>query len=46
MTVDAINGNDFSTLRTMVFISALLFVIGQIITDISYALVDPRVRLE
>lgn len=45
MTVDAINGNDFSTLRTMVFISALLFVIGQIITDISYALVDPRVRL-
>lgn len=46
MTVDAINGNDFSTLRTMVFISALLFVVGQIITDISYALVDPRVRLE
>ena len=45
MTVDAINGNDFSTLRTMVFISALLFVTGQIITDISYALVDPRVRL-
>ena len=46
MTVDAINGNDFSTLRTMVFISALLFIIGQIITDASYALVDPRVRLE
>ena len=46
ITVDAINGNDFSTLRTMVFIGALLFVVGQIATDVSYALVDPRVRLE
>ena len=46
LTVDAINGNDFSTLRTMVFIGALLFIGGQILTDICYALVDPRVRLE
>ena len=46
LTVDAINGNDFSTLRTMVFIGALLFVVGQILTDICYALADPRVRLD
>jgi peptide/nickel transport system permease protein len=46
MTVDAINGNDFSTLRVMVFIGALLFIGGQIATDIAYTLVDPRVRLE
>jgi len=46
MTVDAIHGNDFATLRTMVYIGALLFVAGQIATDVSYALVDPRVRLE
>lgn len=45
LTVDAINGNDFSTLRTMVYIGSLLFVAGQIATDVSYALVDPRVRL-
>jgi peptide/nickel transport system permease protein len=45
MTVDAIQGNDFSTLRTMVYIGSLLFILGQILTDISYALVDPRVRL-
>lgn len=45
MTVDAINGNDFAVLRTMVYIGSLLFVGGQILTDISYALVDPRVRL-
>ena len=46
MTVDAIQGNDFSTLRVMVFIGALLFIVGQIATDIGYTLVDPRVRLK
>jgi peptide/nickel transport system permease protein len=46
MTVDAIHGNDFATLRTMVYIGALLFIAGQIATDVSYAVVDPRVRLE
>lgn len=46
LTVEAINGNDFSTLRTMVYIGALLFVVGQIMTDVSYTLADPRVRLE
>jgi peptide/nickel transport system permease protein len=46
MTVDAIHGNDFATLRTMVYIGALLFVVGQILTDLGYAIVDPRVRLE
>ncbi len=28
LTVDAINGNDFSTLRAMVYIGALLFIVG------------------
>ena len=46
LMVEAINGNDFSTLRTMVYIGALLFIVGQILTDISYALVDPRIRLQ
>jgi peptide/nickel transport system permease protein len=45
LTVEAIQGNDFSTLRTMVYLGALLFVLGQILTDISYALADPRERL-
>jgi ABC-type dipeptide/oligopeptide/nickel transport system permease component len=30
----------------MVFIGSLLFILGQIATDLSYTLVDPRVRLE
>jgi peptide/nickel transport system permease protein len=46
MTVDAINGNDFATLRVMVFIGSLLFIAGQLATDVAYTLVDPRVRLE
>jgi len=46
LTVDAIHGNDFSTLRAMVFIGSLLFIGAQIVTDVSYTLVDPRVRLE
>jgi len=45
LTVEAIQGNDFSTLRTMVYLGALLFIAGQILTDISYAAADPRVRL-
>lgn len=45
MTVEAIQGNDFATLRTMVYLGALLFILGQILTDLSYALADPRVRL-
>ncbi len=46
ITVDAIRGNDFATLRVMVYIGALLFVLGQVLTDVSYSLADPRVRLE
>jgi peptide/nickel transport system permease protein len=46
LTVDAIQANDFATLRTMVFIGSLLFILGQIATDLSYGIVDPRVRFE
>jgi len=46
VTVEAIQGNDFSTLRVMVYIGSLLFIGFQILTDISYTLADPRVRLE
>ncbi|HEX6001616.1 MAG TPA: ABC transporter permease [Hyphomicrobiaceae bacterium] len=45
LTVDALNGNDFATLRTMVYLGALMFIAAQMLTDVSYALADPRVRL-
>jgi peptide/nickel transport system permease protein len=46
LTVDAIFGNDFSTLRTMVYVGSLLYILGQLLTDISYTLADPRIRFE
>ncbi|MBZ0091770.1 MAG: ABC transporter permease [Sulfuricellaceae bacterium] len=45
-TIDAINSQDFSVVRAMVFLGSLLYIAGLILTDISYTLVDPRVRLE
>ncbi|HYW92436.1 MAG TPA: ABC transporter permease [Gammaproteobacteria bacterium] len=44
-TIDAINSQDFAIVRAMVFLGSLLYVIGLLLTDISYTLVDPRVRL-
>lgn len=44
-TIDAINRQDFAIVRTMVFLSSVLYIFGLLLTDISYALVDPRVRL-
>lgn len=43
-TIDAINQQDFAIVRVMVFIGSLLYILGLILTDISYTLVDPRVR--
>jgi peptide/nickel transport system permease protein len=44
-TIDAINAQDFSVVRAMVFLGSLLYITGLILTDISYTMVDPRVRL-
>ena len=44
-TIDAINSQDFSIVRAMVFLGSLLYIIGLVLTDISYTLVDPRIRL-
>lgn len=44
-TIDAINSQDFSIVRAMVFLGSVLYIIGLILTDISYTWVDPRVRL-
>jgi peptide/nickel transport system permease protein len=44
-TIDAINMQDFAIVRSMVFLGSVLYIIGLLLTDISYTLVDPRVRL-
>ena len=43
--LDAIRSQDFAIVRTMVFIGSILYIFGLILTDISYTLADPRVRL-
>jgi peptide/nickel transport system permease protein len=44
-TIDAINQQDFAIVRSMVFLGSVLYIIGLLLTDISYTLVDPRVKL-
>jgi peptide/nickel transport system permease protein len=44
-TIDAIQGQDFAVVRAMVFLGAVLYIVGLLLTDLSYTLVDPRVRL-
>ena len=45
-TIDAIQAQDFAVVRSMVFIGSVLYILGLLLTDLSYTLVDPRVRLE
>ncbi|EXI65722.1 MAG: Dipeptide transport system permease protein DppB [Candidatus Accumulibacter adjunctus] len=45
-TIDAINAQDFAVVRAMVFISSLLYIVGLILTDLSYTFVDPRIRFD
>ncbi len=45
-TIDAIQSQDFAIVRAMVFIGSALYIVGLLLTDISYTLVDPRVRLQ
>jgi peptide/nickel transport system permease protein len=44
-TIDAINAQDFAVVRSMVFLGSVLYILGLILTDISYTLVDPRIRM-
>ena len=44
-TIDAINAQDFAIVKAMVFLGSVLYILGLILTDISYTLFDPRVRL-
>lgn len=44
-TIDAINRQDFAIVRSMVFLGSVLYIVGLLLTDISYTLADPRVRL-
>lgn len=44
-TIDAVNAQDFSIVRAMVFLGTVAYIVGLILTDIVYTWVDPRIRL-
>jgi peptide/nickel transport system permease protein len=44
-TLEAIQRQDFAVVQAMVFLGSVVYVIGFLLTDLSYTLVDPRVRL-
>jgi len=43
--LEAIRSQDFAIVRAMVFIGSILYITGLLLTDISYTVADPRVRL-
>lgn len=45
-TIDALNAQDFSIVRTMVFLGTVAYIAGLIATDFVYAVADPRIRLK
>jgi len=46
LMIEAISARDFQVINAMTYIGAILFVIFNVITDICYSLVDPRISFE
>jgi peptide/nickel transport system permease protein len=45
-TIEAIQAQDFAVVRSMVFIGSVLYIVGLLLTDLSYTVVDPRIRFD
>ncbi len=43
--IEAITGQDFAIVRSMVFLGAVLYIASNVLIDLIYTWVDPRVRL-
>jgi len=46
ITIDAVHNSDFPVIKAMTTLDAMLFILGNLATDIMYTLVDPRVSLK
>jgi peptide/nickel transport system permease protein len=44
--IEAIGAQDFAVVRAMVFLGSVLYIIGLILTDLSYSWADPRIRIQ
>jgi peptide/nickel transport system permease protein len=45
LAVEAINSTDYPVIKATVFVGSILYVFASLLTDICYALVDPRIKL-
>jgi len=46
LMIEAIGSRDYFVINAMTFIWAILFVVFNVLTDVCYALVDPRISFE
>ena len=46
MTIDAVHNSDFPVIKAMTTLVAMLYMIGNLATDVMYTWVDPRVSLK
>ncbi len=46
LAIDAINHRDFPLIQGTVLFTAVIYVLSNLVVDISYAYLDPRIRLE
>ncbi len=46
ITLQAINNSDFPVIKAMTILSSVLYIIFNVITDVLYTLVDPRMKLK
>ena len=46
LMIEAIGARDFQVINAMTYIGAILFVVFNLITDICYSIVDPRITFE
>ncbi len=46
MSINALNSSDFDVIRAVVLLGAFIYIVANLVTDLSYAVADPRVRLK
>ncbi len=46
ITIDAVHNSDFPVIKAMTTLQAILLILGNVMTDILYTVVDPRVSLK
>ena len=45
LLIQGIRSNDFPVIQAVVLIVAIVYIISNILVDVSYAVIDPRVRV-